>query len=121
MQRRMQTRQITMSSAASSQTRIGSGTTEQTNTWKDLISHPPSTTPLTNPCRDRPDGFPPTGKTFWWDHDDAVAERAPRRQISLDNSGFALRSTIEFWLSAAIGLSCSSMRGCVDGIEPPVS
>jgi hypothetical protein len=69
---RMRTRQVTLSSAASSQARIGFGTTEQTHTWKGLASHPRSIIPSTNPCLDQPEGSPPTGRTSWWNRDDAM-------------------------------------------------
>jgi hypothetical protein len=68
----MRARQDTLSSAVSSQARIGSGTTELTNTWKGLASHPRNIIPSTNPCLDQPDGSPPTGKNSWWDRDDAM-------------------------------------------------
>jgi len=29
---------------------------------------------LTNLCLDQPDGYQPTGKTFWWNREDDVAE-----------------------------------------------
>jgi hypothetical protein len=68
----MRTRQGTLSFAASSQARIGSGTTEQTTTWKGLASLPRSIIPSINPCLDQPGGCPPTGKSFWWNRDDAM-------------------------------------------------
>jgi len=42
------------------------------STWKGLASYPRSIIPSTNPCLDQPDGSPPTGKTFWWNRDDAM-------------------------------------------------
>ena len=68
----MRARQVTLSSAASSQVRIGSGTTEQTNIWKGLGLRPRSIIPWTSPYQDQPDGSPPTGKTFWWGRDLAM-------------------------------------------------
>jgi hypothetical protein len=87
MRRRMRARRVTRSSVASSQARIGSGTTGPTITWKGLASHPRSIIPSTNPCLDRPGGFPATGKSFWWNRDDVMGRatlspRSPARRVS---------------------------------------
>jgi len=94
---RMRTRQVTLSSAASSQARIGFGTTERTNTRRGLASHPRSIIPSTNPCLDPQDGSPPTGKISWSIRDDVdgashVPNSHPRRLSGPD----ALRATTQW-------------------------
>lgn len=73
----MRARQDIPSSAASNQARIGSGTTEQTNTWKGLASHPRSIIRSTNPRPDQLDGSHPTGKTFWCHRDHTMGADLP--------------------------------------------
>jgi hypothetical protein len=70
----MRTRRIILLSGASSRARIGIGTTEQTNTRKDLVSHPHSIIPWTNQCLVQPERFLPTGRSFWSDNHDGVRQ-----------------------------------------------
>ncbi len=63
MQALMHTRLVTLSYEASSRVRIGSGTTKQTNTRKDLASRPLSIIPLTNLFLVQLGGFLSTGKS----------------------------------------------------------
>jgi hypothetical protein len=78
--RRMPTRQVTLSYAVSNQARNGFGITGPTTTWKGLAWHRRSTIRRTSLCLDQPDGSPPTGKTSWWNRDDALGRhrRGPR-------------------------------------------
>ena len=59
----MHARLVTLSYEASSRVRIGSGTTKQTNTRKDLASRPLSTIPSTNLFLVQLGGFQPTGNS----------------------------------------------------------
>ena len=65
----------TLSSAALSQVKTGFGATGPTSTRRGPTSHLRNIIPSTNLYPDQPDGFPPTGKTSWWDPDEAMGRR----------------------------------------------
>ena len=72
MRRCMRARQVTRSSAALSRARRGFGTIAPTSTSKDLAWHHRCTIRSTNLYQDPPAVFRPTGRTFWWNRDDAL-------------------------------------------------
>jgi hypothetical protein len=65
MQALMQKRLVTLSYEASSRARIGSGTTKQTSTRKDLVSRPLSIIRSTNLFLVQLGRFQPTGNSSW--------------------------------------------------------
>lgn len=62
------------------------------NTCKGLASHPRCIIPSINPFLDQRDGSPPTGKTFWWDSNDAMG-RVTEQPFCFDTSVHHLSMT----------------------------
>jgi hypothetical protein len=82
----MRAHRVTLSSAASSRARIGSGTTGPMTTWQGLGSLLRIIILSTNPCPDRLERSPQTGRSSWRNREVAVlaAKRIAGIELSIE-------------------------------------